>query len=178
MMDRLGFRIVSWSEFRDCLYGLPLLTLPLYNILISKDYIFSISFILTMISASIVEEVVFRGVILDILSRYNWKMRVFISGFAFSIFHLVNLLGGKRWTYVVIQVLLSFVIGICFAVIAIQTRSILVGVIVHIMINLSAGKNCELNNWIWICFAIYMIYGMYLCAHIKNTKGNKNDTLH
>lgn len=77
------------------------------------------------ILSPIVEEIVFRGVLLDKLRGYGDKRAICFTAFAFALFH-----GNLS------QFFYAFAIGLIFGYIAIKTNTIRYTVILHITINL------------------------------------------
>lgn len=163
---------------QNCIYGLPLVALPIYNFAIAEAYSFTVVYIFHMVIASVIEEIVFRGIVFELLNRYDWKVKIFMSSSIFAIAHLINLMGEMNCRYVVIQILFAFIIGICFAEIVIYTQSIILCIVTHIAINVSAGNELEVESGLWICLVIYIAYGVYLYLKIKTTKGKLYETIH
>jgi membrane protease YdiL (CAAX protease family) len=82
-------------------------------------------FVYAVLGAAIFEEILYRGILLNVLKPYGNGFAILITGFLFGIAH-----GNfQQFTY-------TFVVGIALAYITIQTGSILVPVILHAMLNL------------------------------------------
>lgn len=85
------------------------------------------SFILMVIAAPILEEILFRGIILDgLLKRYSPLKSILVSSFLFGFVHL------NPWQFVS-----GFVIGIFAGWVYFKTRSLLATIIVHASANLN-----------------------------------------
>lgn len=98
-----------------------------------EDFILNSNMLLTIIYASIiapiVEEIIFRKILLDKLRRFGDVPAILITGIAFGLFHL-NL---SQFFY-------AAVLGILFAYITIRTNRIIYAILLHMMINsISAG---------------------------------------
>ena len=93
-----------------------------------EDFIFGSNMVLTVIYAviiaPIVEELIFRKVLLDKLRRFGDLPAILITGFAFGIFHF-NL---SQFFY-------ATVLGILFAYITIRTNRIIYSILLHMMMN-------------------------------------------
>lgn len=77
------------------------------------------------ILAPILEEIVFRGILINKLRKYGEGFCIFASGFAFGLFH-----GNLT------QMIYAFVLGCIFAYVALKTGTIIYGIIMHMIINL------------------------------------------
>lgn len=82
------------------------------------------TFIVACIMAPIIEEIMFRKVIINKLVGYGEKLAIIVSSFAFALFH------GNLY-----QILYAFVLGVIFAHITIKSGTIKYAVILHIIIN-------------------------------------------
>lgn len=96
---------------------------------------FSLSFVgvlfLFVSSVGIFEELVFRGIILNLLKSLNNKAAVMISSVLFGVGHLANLLNGTDLKMTILQVIFAFIFGFVCAEIVIVTKSILIPIIWH-----------------------------------------------
>lgn len=94
-------------------------------------------YIIYVIGISLVEEIVFRGVLLflllDIFKNHNLKyfLSALISSAVFALFHLTNIFAGMDIGSVLLQSVYTFLIGGMLAVVAIKTKNIWMGVIIH-----------------------------------------------
>lgn len=77
------------------------------------------------ISAPIIEEIIFRKLLLDRLRPYGDKSAIWVSALAFSLFH-----GNLS------QALYALVLGMIFAYIVIRTNDIRYSIALHILVNL------------------------------------------
>ena len=83
------------------------------------------TFVTVGITGPILEELLFRGIILDgFLNRYTARKAVFWSAFLFGLFHL------NPWQFIP-----AFIIGLLLGYVYLKTRSLLPVIIVHIIIN-------------------------------------------
>ena len=93
------------------------------------------------ISAAIIEELLFRGVLLlGILGHTRIKTAgaVTISAGLFAAAHLMNLFAGGGLLYTLPQTVFAFCAGICLGALAVRTKSIIPAVILHMTVNLSS----------------------------------------
>lgn len=83
-----------------------------------------ITFIYTAIGAPIVEELIFRKLMLDKLRRFGDLTAILVTGIAFGLFHM-NLP----------QMFYATALGIIFAYVAIRTNTIRYSILLHIIVN-------------------------------------------
>lgn len=95
---------------------------PLQSIISSSDLIYT--FIFVCIIAPVVEELMFRKILLNKLLPFGQKLSIVVSAFAFGLFH------GNMY-----QMLYAFVLGIILAQVTINSGTIKYAIILHIVIN-------------------------------------------
>ena len=94
--------------------------------------------ILLVVAVGFIEELLFRGFLLQALrTRGNLTRAIIISGATFGIGHIVNLLRGYSLTDQALQIVAAVLIGIALAYCVVLTGSILPGVAFHALFNLS-----------------------------------------
>lgn len=88
------------------------------------DFPMALSIILACILAPVMEELLFRGLLLQRLRPYGDKFAILTSAIAFGLFHgTLN------------QVLYAFAVGVVFAYVALRTGGIWQGILLHTLIN-------------------------------------------
>lgn len=94
--------------------------------------------ILLVVAVGFIEEILFRGFLLQALrTRYGLTRAIITSGVTFGVGHIVNLLRGYSPTDQALQLLAAVLIGIALAYCMLLTGSILPGVAFHVLFNLS-----------------------------------------
>lgn len=89
---------------------------------------------------SILEEFVFRGVILSMfLNKYSATKAIVFSAISFGIIHLLNLADDRELIWVVGQVIWSSIMGLFYGYLFLKTRSLLPVALVHYLGNLFIG---------------------------------------
>lgn len=83
-----------------------------------------VNFLIVVIAAPIMEELLFRKFLIDRISHYGEGISILISGLMFGLFH-----GNLA------QFMYAFVLGACFGFIYIKTRNIIYSIILHMIIN-------------------------------------------
>ncbi|MFC2116225.1 lysostaphin resistance A-like protein [Bacteroidota bacterium] len=116
---------LSLAIFLDPLTNLlpmPELVEQIFAMLATKDIW---TFMMVGITGPILEEVLFRGIILDgFLSRYKPGKAIFWSAFLFGLFHL------NPWQFIP-----GFLIGLLLGYIYLKTRSLIPVILIHIVNN-------------------------------------------
>jgi membrane protease YdiL (CAAX protease family) len=89
---------------------------------------------------SILEEFVFRGVILTMfLNKYSSTKAIVFSALSFGFIHLLNLAGDKELIWVLGQVIWASVVGLFYGYLFFRTRSLVPVALVHYLGNLFIG---------------------------------------
>lgn len=105
----------------------------LFNKIFESDYGWWGAFVKVSVIAPIVEESIFRGLILHGLKKnYSASTSIFISALLFSLFHL------NPW-----QIPATFVLGLLLGWIMIRTNNILLAIIVHSLNNFMVLMNIK-----------------------------------
>uniref|UniRef100_UPI0040577A67 CPBP family intramembrane glutamic endopeptidase n=1 Tax=Agathobacter sp. TaxID=2021311 RepID=UPI0040577A67 len=182
----VAFQKIGYQQLKECLYGIPLLTLPLCNLIMTKNHSISVSFGLWTLCVAIAEELFFRGFLYDLLAKWNKWGYVMISSLLFGVFHFVNIWEGKDGIYVYMQVLCAFAAGVSYAALVVQCGSIFPCILAHFFTNISVGKVSAMEftnsftyemSGLWSCIILYAAYGLWLCKK-ENRRGSKNGVLY
>lgn len=83
-----------------------------------------VTFLIMVICAPIIEELVFRKLIIDRTLRYGQGVAILVSGLMFGLFH-----GNLN------QFIYAFLLGICFAFLYVKTGNIKISIGLHMFIN-------------------------------------------
>lgn len=136
----------------------------------SKDsFIFDLT---ALLSCAFGEELFFRGILLSFFRKKGIKPVINIVGVSalFSVSHIINLLSGFEISYVLIQLLFSFSVGLCLTAVSYYTNSIVITFVLHSLINITAVNDVSFNKeYIVISVALIII-----CSIIFR-KGTRNE---
>jgi membrane protease YdiL (CAAX protease family) len=105
-----------------------------------------IKYLILAIAIGVIEEVIFRGILFNMLKGRSQIKIVLISASAFASIHLVNLFGGMNPWFVVLQIFAAFSIGLMLGVARLKDTTIWMIVIAHTLINFSAFVSVGLGN--------------------------------
>lgn len=86
------------------------------------------------IAIPVIEEVIFRGLIFEKLSRYSAKIAIIGSSLLFALHHL-QYYHFQMSRFVVFQITYTLILGVCLANIRSLSKSIIPGTIIHVLIN-------------------------------------------
>lgn len=140
-------------------------TNPLVNMLEGSNWIWSLIF--AGILSPIIEEMMFRGVMLNKLKRYGDKVAIITTAILFGLFHA----NFSQFFYAV-------ALGMIFAYVALKTGTIKYSIILHIVVNIMGGvilpaaigdgSNIVVAGCVGLALLAIVIIGLVLL--IKNRK--------
>lgn len=160
---------------KEMLWFFPIVISELLGFLIGVQFtqgiIYYFVLIIFTIFVGISEELFFRGIILEILSKKSQKYAIVVSSILFSFLHLTNLAGGIEMKYAILQVIFAFIFAIVAAQITILTKSIVTAIIWHFTHDLIAFATGNQINFIAIIIliaqcAVLTIFSIYLSKKI------------
>ena len=175
---------LSWKKTtsKKLLWCLPCLLVALINFpfasVISGEMTITrmdlmVLYIIYVISIALIEEIVFRGILLYLCLDYlrNSKLKYFfaalISTAIFALFHITNLFAGMGLLDVLLQVGYTFLIGGMFAVMMLKTNNVWLCIIIHALFDFGGLLSYEIadgNPWDNQVFWILTIVCGILCA--------------
>ena len=177
----LSFKALRWKNVVWCapcllvaLANFPYSALISGQLVIIKKELIGL-YILYVIGIALVEEMVFRGVLLFLLldvfrnKKLPFFFPVLISSIIFALFHIANLFTGASIGDVLLQVSYTFLIGGMFAVMAIKTKSIWMGVIIHAIFDFGGLLNttiAEGSSWDVVFWILTITCGILCAGHI------------
>lgn len=152
---------------RDLPDFLPLLLLPVCNLpMVSAP---PPSVVLLMISVSIVEEILFRGVLLNFFQNRGNFRSILVTAMIFALFHGVNLIGGDV-TAVLLQILCAAGTGILYGAITLKRQSILPAMTGHILTNITGIGSMANPLVLLLCTAASALWGLWIYKTIDTPK--------
>ena len=162
MFGCVGIGIVGQFASILLLTFLDLIRFPLYLPELSADWsdpLGSVMFLsYACVLGPVLEELIFRGVILKLLQRHGVSFAVIFSAFLFTLFHQN-----------VAQIFLPFLLGVMLALITVRSGSILPAVLAHILNNslamaLDALLPADNMLFYWLGYLIYAVVMLGLGA--------------
>ena len=164
--ERIGFLRTIWVV--PCLL-VAVANFPFFALITGKAQILYPQYIwLLVLRCALVgfcEEVFFRGTVLSLLSgrlkgRGRLLKAVVISSAVFALWHLFNLFGGGDVWATLLQVGYTFLIGCMLAILALKTKTVVFGAVIHGAFNVGGqivtdlGKGVFQDGVFWTCTAV------------------------
>lgn len=123
---------------------------PLTDVLIDSNLIIRILY--AAIAAPIVEEIIFRKLLLNRLRRYGDLPAIILSAAAFGLFHMN-----------VAQMFYATALGIIFAYVAIRTNTIRYNIVLHILVNSMGVAIAPFAMRQSIVFSLLIVVWVFTC---------------
>lgn len=121
------------------LYFIPLViisTCNLWNgVTINFPVMELVLYVLNMLCAGFLEEVIFRGFLFNALCGKDLKQAILISSLTFGIGHIVNLLNGAEVFATLLQLCYATAIGFLFTIIFYKGKSLIPCIVSHSIFN-------------------------------------------
>lgn len=144
---------------------LPMLLLPLCNLLLAGSFHPEPSTLVLMLGVCTVEEVFFRGFLLRRLLRFGAIAAILLSGGIFALFHLAS--PAEALTDPSAQLACAFAVGICYGAAALRLGSLIPCILSHFLTNITAAPlTAEAVPWLWLCTAVYLCIDVFLCKRV------------
>jgi len=159
---------------------LPLLVLPLFNVVTAEGWQPEFSLAALMVSVCTLEEVFFRGFLLHTLHKKAARSAAWITAAAFSLAHSVNFIHTENWVYTLLQVFCAFAVGLHYCGITLEYGSIVPCIAAHILVNLTdTGRISTTHGWaiygLLVCAAVHLWCGVHL---MKNVRSERHETVY
>ena len=186
MGDR-GYLLLNKTTKKKLLWIIPCLVVCLVNFPWSGVFSGNVTITATgyialyavyVFSIALVEELVFRGVLLNIVFQYVRRTKlpylfsVLISSAIFAAFHLFNLFLDESLESILLQMSYTFLIGCMFAVVHIKMGSVWYCVILHALFNFGGMLTIFLasgNPWDTVFWVLTIVFGLLCAGHIVVT---------
>jgi len=127
------------------------------------------------------EELMFRGIVLHaFLKTHNKTVAVIISSISFSLLHSVNMFGGLDVYQMMMQLVLTLLFGLFFALILLRIKSIIPLMIFHWLWDFSIiggsviSPANEVANFASVNFIIEIVLVIALFIYLQVVKKNDN----
>lgn len=166
------------GDAKKYLYFIPLVLLSTTNIwwgvYLNMTVFESALYVVSMLCAGFVEEILFRGFLFKAMCKDNVKTAVVVSSLTFGMGHIVNLLSGKDTLGTLLQVCYAAAIGFLFTILFLKGKSLWPCIVTHSAINsLSTFHNKDAitpeNRLIASAF-LCVVSLAYVWVILKNTR--------
>ena len=179
VFDRQFLKLLLWSL--PC-FMVALINFPLSALISGKAEITRMDlmglYIIYVFSIALLEELIFRGVLLVIVSdytrgkRYQYLWTALICALVFSLFHLTNLIEGMGIADVLLQCLYTFLIGGMLIVTMLKTKNIWLCVLIHTIFDFGGLLIVHIgigNPWDTVFWILTFVGGALCAGHIVYT---------
>ena len=179
IFDRQFLKYLLWSLpcFMVAIINFPFSALINKTVEVIRTDLIGL-YLLYVFSIALLEELIFRGVLLLIVSdymrgkRYQYLLTALICSAIFSLFHLTNLFEGMGIGDVLLQCLYTFLIGGMLTITMLKTKNIWLCILIHtvfdfgglLIVHLGVG-----NPWDTIFWILTFIGGALCAGHIVYT---------
>lgn len=160
--------LFSRRQMRACL---PLLLLPLSNLVCLKSGKPDLSPMIRLLSAAIVEEIFFRGFLLQSLKSIGRFRSTLLTSLLFALMHIPGLLHGNGANYALLQLSWAFGFSLCCCSAVFSCNSLIPCITAHLLVNLTSLFSVQHIStfpqalFLWTCAAVQILIGLRLCLH-------------
>lgn len=189
MNGNLGFLRVRKGFMHQAVWAIPCFLVAIVNfpfsalingelVIVRADLIGL--YIIYVIAIALLEEFVFRGLVLTLVydyfryKRYRYLLTTLVVSAIFSLIHLTNVMSGVGIGSVLLQIAYSFLIGAMLTVVIFKTHNIWLCVLIHAIFNfgglltmfIARGDPWDLVFWILtavcgILCAVHVVVALY-----------------
>lgn len=120
-----------------------------------------------------IEEIIFRGLMLNILLPKGIRPAVLTSSLLFAITHSLQLLGGQSLETTILQITYAFFIGMVLSLLVVNQQSIIIAILFHGLNNslIMMGKDNDSSIYTYIIILLMIIYTVFLWIRALKTDG-------
>lgn len=167
------------------LYFIPLLVTVSVNfwggVRLQYTALETVLYILSMLGVGVVEEIIFRGFLFQVLSKENITVAIIVSSLTFGFGHIINLLSGAELLSTFLQIGYATAAGFLFTVIFYKSGSLLPCIITHSVMNATSVFACDTDLAMEIITAIALIvvnlaYALWIIKAEKDCNENSKHT--
>lgn len=146
VLSEIGIKPMGSLPFGKLLYFLPMLVLMTVNLwrgaVLRYAPLETALYLVSMMLIGFSEEILFRGLLFNVLLKGSARTAVIVSSLTFGFGHIVNLLDGEELLPTILQVVYAVAIGFMLSAFVLRTKNIVQGMIFHGVFNaLSAFAN-------------------------------------
>lgn len=157
---------VNCRGWKDGWHLLPLLLFPAHNMIFASGSIPPVEVWLEMLSICLVEELLFRGFLLSWLRKRGVLLAILGTSLAFSVLHLVNFISVGDARYVLMQVVSSFFVSVCYCGVTIGCGSLLPCAAAHFLTNILGMGEISFLPGLLCCIVLHGVWGSIMCFKV------------
>jgi len=126
-----------------------------------------------------IEEMVFRGFMINILISKGFRFAVLTSSFLFALTHSLQLLGGQSIEDTLLQITYAFFIGMVLSLLIVNNQSILIAIIFHGLNNFfiltAQVEGSSVYNYVII--SVLIVHAVFLWSRAMRINTFKIDNI-
>jgi len=137
--------------------------------------------VLHLFAAAVGEELVFRSLVplyLKENTRLSYRNRMLICAGIFALFHLTSLFYAENSGMTIVLVLYAFCAGWGFLSLAEKQNSIIIGTLLHFLINLTASENAQIQKEIPLTVLFSGLFLTFGIIYTIKKEKQTHETLH
>lgn len=178
----LAFKRLSLSQWKLHLFFLPYLLPVISNLLRFRFPPHAVPDVFCIFFAALLEEVLFREILLHFLCRRHQTFGIIVSSIAFGAAHLVNLENGAEPAYILYQVIYALAVGFALSGISLSCENLLPCIGIHFLINITAAASMEADILFWLCIVVCLACGIRSIRFLRKIncakEGLSYETIH
>ncbi|MCH3972995.1 MAG: CPBP family intramembrane metalloprotease [Oscillospiraceae bacterium] len=171
--ERLGFAVHTPMPWRKALFLLPMIVVSTANLwhgaVLRYAPLDTVWYIIAMLCIGFIEEILFRGYLLQLLLKRSTRLAILISSLTFALGHIVNLANGAELVPTLLQLVYALAIGLMLSVFVVKTGHLLPCCLFHGVFNALAAFSKEAGQTVGyqiaVCAVISLLsvgYAVYL----------------
>lgn len=168
---------LSFTCWKKQLFFVPYLLPVAYHLLRFGWQLPALPEILTVFLAVVLEEVLFRDLLLRALCKKNLLIGCLLTSLLFAAAHFLNLGTGTEPVYVLLQAVYALAIGLALCAVAISSESLLPCIGIHFLINITAGDSYgtppQADPLFWVCVLTCFICGFWNILSEQNERNKE-----
>lgn len=121
----------------------------------------------------VIEEIMFRGIMLKALEGKGTTVAVLISSVFFGLTHAIQLIGGQSLEDTILQIIYAFVLGAVLALLVLHKHTLIATIVfhgVHNFLNFMAKTERTASILDYVIVAILVVYMIWLFIKVRQTR--------
>ncbi|WP_229721185.1 CPBP family intramembrane glutamic endopeptidase [Pontibacillus salipaludis] len=133
-----------------------------------------------LLLVAFIEEMVFRGFMVNILMAKGFKVAVLTSSTLFALTHSLQLLGGQSLEDTLLQVTYAFFIGTVLSLLIVNNHSLIIPMAFHGLNNflIIMGQNNGSSLYNYLLISILLVHSLFLWSKALKTNNPEIGTTH
>lgn len=174
---------VPEASARSMLYYVPILVMLTanlwYGVTLNYGVLETLLYILAMLCVGFLEEVIFRGLLFEVMRKDSIKAAIIVSSVTFGAGHIINLINGSGAELLpnLLQVVYATAAGFMFVMMYYKSESLIVCIVAHSVFNALSvfvnETNATAGMRILTAILLTVItgsYALYLALSMKKAK--------